>query len=294
MDTQSLLTFVTVTQLKSISLTAEHLHLTQPAVTKRIQLLEQQVNTRLFDRIGRKLFLTAAGSCLLPFANDILRLLAESKQALADLDGEVKGVLKLVTSHHIGLHRLPKVLQAYKKRYPQVKIQIEFMDSAEAHEAILQGKADIGVTTESVRLDTKIHATVIWADTLRFVVAKDHPLTKITKPRLAHIAQYPAILPGQKFYTAQVVTDLFSSQKLTITHEKGLSSNYLESIKALLSVGDTWSVLPESMLDKKLITALNPAGVNLSRKLVYISHQDRSLNKAGQMFVQLLDSVKTV
>lgn len=292
MDTQNLLTFVTVTRLQSFSLAAEQLHLTQPAITKRIQLLEQQLNTRLFDRIGRKLLLTEAGTCLLPFASNILRLLAESKQALADLDGEVQGVLKLVTSHHIGLHRLPKVLQVYKKRYPLVKIHIEFMDSAEAHNAILHGQADIGVTTENTGLDARIHSTVIWEDMLRFVVAKDHPLAKIKKLRLAHIAQYPAILPDQKFYTAQVVTTLFNNHKLAITYEQGLSSNNLESIKALLAIGETWSVLPESMLDKKLITALSPAGINLARNLVCISHQDRSLNKASQVFMQLLDTLK--
>jgi DNA-binding transcriptional LysR family regulator len=294
MDTQNLLTFVTVTRLQSVSLAAEELHLTQPAITKRIQLLEQQLNTRLFDRIGRKLFLTEAGTCLLPYANNILQLLAASRQALADLDGEVRGVLKLVTSHHIGLHRLPKVLQAYKKRYPLVKIQIEFMNSAEAHQAILQGQADVGVTTENDDPDTRIRSTAIWQDTLRFVVARDHPLVKIKKPRLAHIAQYPAILPDPKFYTAQLVANLFNSHKLPLVYEQGLTANYLESIKALLAVGDTWSVLPESMLDKKLITALDPVGIKLSRKLVCISHQDRSLNKAAYMVMQLLETMKTV
>lgn len=292
MDTQNLLTFVTVTRLQSFSLAAEHLHVTQPAITKRIQLLEQQLNIRVFDRIGRKLFLTEAGTCLLPFATSILNLLSESRQALADLNGEVKGVLKLVTSHHIGLHRLPKVLQAYKKRYPLVKIQIEFMDSVEAHAAVLQGRADLGVTTENAGVDARIHSAIIWKDVLRFVVAKDHPVTRIKKPRLAHIARYPAILPDSKSYTAQVVTNLFNAHKLAITCEQGLSSNYLESIKALLAIGDTWSVLPENMLDKKLITALNVAGVALSRRLVCISHRDRSLNKAGQVFLQMLEMMK--
>ncbi len=292
MDTQYLLTFITVTQLQSVSLAAEHLHVTQPAVTKRIQLLEQQLNVRLFDRIGRQLFLTDAGSCLLPYADNILKLLSEARQALADLDGEVKGVLKLVTSHHIGLHRLPKVLKTYKKRYPLVKIQIEFMDSVEAHEAVLNGRADLGVTTENAGVDMRIQSSAIWKDVLRFVVAKDHPLIRVKKLRLAHIAQYPAILPDSKSYTAQVVTDLFNTHKLAISCEQGLSSNYLESIKALLAIGVTWSVLPESMLDKKLVAALNVGGVELSRKLVYIRHRDRGLNKAGQMFLELLESIK--
>jgi len=177
MDIPALKAFVAVAESGSFSLAAERLHLTQPAITKRIQLLESESATRLFDRIGRQVLLTEAGRSLLPYAHKILDLIAVSCQLLDDLSGEVQGQLKLFTSHHIGLHRLPKVLKAYKKRYPQVKLQIRFFNSQETYHHILNGEGDIGITTQEPGASALVQQD-IWTDSLHFVVAPEHPLAK--------------------------------------------------------------------------------------------------------------------
>lgn len=82
--------------------------MTQPAISKRIAGLEQQLDVRLFDRLGREVTLTEAGRALLPRAYQILNVLDDTRRALTNLTGEVSGRLTLATSHHIGLHRLPR------------------------------------------------------------------------------------------------------------------------------------------------------------------------------------------
>ena len=86
----------------SFSLAAEKLHLTQPAVSKRIALLEEQLGTGLFDRIGRNVSLTEAGNALLPHARAVQLELEAARQSVRDLSGTIAGQLRLATSHHIG------------------------------------------------------------------------------------------------------------------------------------------------------------------------------------------------
>ncbi|MCG8538166.1 MAG: LysR family transcriptional regulator, partial [Pseudomonadales bacterium] len=122
MEIAELKAFVAVAEAGSFSMAANHLHLTQPAVSKRISQLEDSVGCQLFDRIGRQISLTEAGRDLMPRANRILLEMEDVKRALSNLSGEVRGSLKIGTSHHIGLHRLPPILKQFSKAYPNVSL----------------------------------------------------------------------------------------------------------------------------------------------------------------------------
>ena len=113
MDTNSLRTFITTAELESFSLAAEQLYLTQPAISKRIAALEEELGAKLFDRIGRHVSLTEAGRTLLQRARIILQEVEDSRRLISNLSGTVSGRLSIGTSHHIGLHRLPPVLRRY-------------------------------------------------------------------------------------------------------------------------------------------------------------------------------------
>ena len=118
MDIAALKAFIAVADSGSFSLAAEQLFLTQPAISKRVSALENELEARLFDRIGRSVSLTEAGQALLPRARNILLNLEDSVRALSNLSGEVHGTLRFGTSHHIGLRRLPPVLKAFVQAYP--------------------------------------------------------------------------------------------------------------------------------------------------------------------------------
>ena len=112
MDIQNLSAFVAVAESGSFSAAATQLHITQPAVSKRISLLERELNSPLFDRTGRRARLTQAGDRLLVHARTILHQINLAQQEIRDLSATVSGSLHIATSHHIGLHRLPPVLRA--------------------------------------------------------------------------------------------------------------------------------------------------------------------------------------
>ncbi|UPQ81260.1 LysR family transcriptional regulator [Pseudomonas knackmussii] len=287
MDLASLNAFIAIAEMGSFSLAADRLHLTQPAVSKRLATLETQLNVRLFDRLGREIGLTEAGRALLPRAYQILNVLDDTRRALTNLNGNVSGRLSLATSHHIGLHRLPPLLRTFTRRYPDVNLDIRFLDSEIAYEDVLHGRAELAVITLAPQTAAPVRAVKVWDDPLDFVVAPEHPLAQKSEISLADIAGYPAVFPGGNTFTHHIAHRLFEREGLTpnIT----MSTNYMETIKMMVSIGIAWSVLPRTMLDEQVVRLSLP-GIQLSRQLGYITHTERTLSNAAKAFMALLDA----
>ena len=297
MDLATLNAFIAVAENGSFSLAGERLHLTQPAVSKRIFALEQQLEVRLFDRLGREVGLTEAGRALLPRAYRILGELEDTRRALANLNGEVSGRLTLATSHHIGLHRLPPVLREFTRRYPAVSLDIRFLDSEVAYEDVLQGRAELAVITLAPEARTPgartpdtlapLRAVPVWEDPLDFVAAPEHPLARNGALTLADVAAHPAVFPGAHTFTHRIVHRLFEAAGLT--PQVAMSTNYLETIKMMVSIGLAWSLLPRTMLDDQVVRLTLP-GPQLTRRLGYVLHTERTLSNAARAFMALLDA----
>ncbi len=285
MDIAALRAFVTVAEAGSFSVAAERLFLTQPAVSKRIAGLESELDTRLFDRVGRTVTVTESGRALLPRAQRILIELEDSARAIANLSGKIHGTLRFGTSHHIGLHRLPPALQQFTQRNPQVRLDIRFMDSEAACQAVEQGELELGIVTLPPRPSASLTTRTVWPDPLGIVVSPDHPLASRRRVKLSELAQHPAILPAPSTYTRQIAEQAF--RELGLTLNVALSTNYLETIKMLVSVGIGWSLLPLTMLDA-LISKLPVQNITLQRSLGIVYHRERSLSNAASALIALL------
>ena len=286
MDNQNLKAFITVAELGSFSEAADSLYLTQSAISKRIALLEQQIGKRLFDRIARQVSLTEAGNELLPRARRILQEYENALQAINDLSGEASGTLRLAISHHLGLHRLPPVLKQFAQQYPNVTLDIEFMDSEKAYEQVLHGDSEVAVITLALEAHHNINSKVIWNDPLRFICAQDHPLAQIKQPKLKDLANYPIILPGINTYTGQIIQNLFQQEGIPL--KAPMSTNYLETISTMVEIGLGWSVLPETLVRDLHVMPFEQ--ISIERELGYIHHTKRSLSNAAVAFLGLMDN----
>ena len=299
MDTATLKTFITIADCGSFSQAADKLFLTQPAISKRIAQLEQELGTRLFDRIGRQTSLTQAGRLLHQRAQHILLEIEDSKREIANLSGEASGSLALGTSHHISLHRLPPVLRRYATQYPQVNLDIRFMDSETACYGVQTGALELAVITLPLEPAKEIRVKKIWTDPLCFVVGRSHPLARATgtgnnkssSVKLADLLAQPAILPDEKTFTRQLLQRAIADAGEEVV-KVSMSTNYLETIKMLVTVGLGWSLLPQTMLDDELVT-LNVKGVRLKRELGAVWHAGRTLSNACKAMLETLDASKS-
>ena len=291
MDTATLKTFITIADCGSFSQAADKLFLTQPAISKRIALLEQELGTRLFDRIGRQTTLTQAGKILHQRAQHILLEIEDSKREIANLSDEVSGNLVLGTSHHISLHRLPPILRGYALQHPQVKLDIRFMDSETACHGVQTGALELAVITLPLEPAKEIRMKKIWTDPLHIVVGHNHPLAAGSQNKasasikLAEVLAHTAILPDEKTFTRQLLQRAIAGSGLEI--QVSMSTNYLETIKMLVTVGLGWSLLPETMLDDELVP-LTVKGLRLKRELGAVWHAGRTLSNACTAMLESL------
>ena len=278
MEIAALQAFVEVADQGSFSAAAEALYLTQPAVSKRVAQLESELDARLFDRIGRRVSLTAAGNVLLPRARRLINDARELKRVVADLSGEVRGRLVMGTSHHIGLHRLPLPLKRFTEHFPLVELDIRFMDSEAACRAVETGDVELAIVTLPHEPPASLTLQTIWDDPLAFMVAIDHPLAARRKVTLAELLEYPAVLPGSTTYTRAIleraVRDAGSQLRV------GMATNYLETLHMLVATGLGWSLLPATVLDDK-VREFEVDGMQLSRELGAVTHRRRSLSNAA-------------
>lgn len=294
MEIAELKAFMAISESGSFSEAALILHLTQPAISKRISHLESALNCQLFDRVGRQVSLTEAGRELLPRAHRILLEMEDMRRALSNLSGEVCGTLKIGTSHHIGLHRLPPVLKRYSQAFPRVNLDIQFIDSEMAFDLVMQGKLELGIVTLPPDLSGSLTMKPIWNDALSLMVAKDHPLansaSKDNPLPLQELANYPAILPSMSTFTRRIVETLFKEHALKI--DVAISTNYLETIKMMTAIGLGWTILPTSMQGPDLLP-LPIESNQLQRTLGVVYHPGHALSNAAKAILNLLKKEKT-
>lgn len=277
--------FVSVSEMGSFSRAALQLHLTQPAISRRIQALESTVRVRLFDRVGKQVYLTDAGRLLLPRAVRLLQDAEDSRRLLETLDDGVVGILGLVTSHHVGLHRLPPVLRSFTRQFPDVQLDIRFEDSEAAHQLIRRAESEIAVVTLDPAGPQDLRAEALWCDPLGFTVAEDHPLTRTETPDFVELATERPVLPGSSTFTGRIVADAFAAAGITL--RPNLATNYLETIAMLTGIGLGWSVLPRTMIKPPLVE-LTTRVPPLSRTLGCLTHPQRQLSNAARAFRRVL------
>lgn len=285
MDINNLTAFIEVAKQQSFSKAAEILFLTQPAISKRITALETELGTALFNRINRKVTLTEAGRALLPRAQNLRYELEDIRRIASQLSEQVAGSLSMGTSHHIGLHRLPPFLSFFNTTYPDVHLDLHFVGSEQACEAVEQGDLELAFITLPSELPPQLHAKALWQDELHIVVNREHKLAQFAEVSLEVLQAERCILPGKDTYTYQLIAQAFQA----LTHKLNiyLTTHYLDTLKMLVSAGFGWSVLPDTLVDKTMVVLNTP--VKLTRQLGVITHRRRSLSNAASTLLTHLD-----
>ena len=284
MDIQNIRAFLMVAETRSFSRAAEKLYLTQPAISKRISTLEFALDCQLFDRLGKNIQLTQAGEALIPSYQRILSELDETQRIISNLRTQVSGHLKFGTSHHIGLHRLPPILRQYTNSYPEVELDIQFMDSEQAAALILKGSIELALITLPDAIEKPLTTIPVWSDPMECVVAKDHVLANQDTVTRQQLRDHGVLIQSHSTHTRNIIDNAL---KLDNNIKIIMESNYLETIKAMIQNGLGWGVLPQSMIDDSL-HQLKIKGVSMKRHLGVLLHEFRTLSSPANSLLETL------
>src|SRR5574343_803727 len=149
MDLSDLRLFRTVAQEGSVTRAAERLHTVQSNVTTRLRLLEENLGTPLFDRINRRLVITPAGHLLAGYAERLLSLAEEAREAVR-LGESPQGRLRLGSMETTAAARLPKVIADFRRLYPSVELRLRTANTGVLIEALLNHQLDAALLTGPV------------------------------------------------------------------------------------------------------------------------------------------------
>jgi DNA-binding transcriptional LysR family regulator len=170
--------FRAVAEAMSFRKAAEVLHLSQPAVSQQIRALEEEARVRLFDRAGgdghgSQIALTEAGRVLLVYANRAAATMVEAERALAALNHEVTGELRLGASTTVAQYLLPRILGAFLKQYPHVRMSVVSGNTEEIAEAVAEERVALGIIEgPPMRRDVKTEPMA--PDELVLIVSPTH------------------------------------------------------------------------------------------------------------------------
>ncbi|TXJ10458.1 MAG: LysR family transcriptional regulator, partial [Acinetobacter sp.] len=132
--------------------------------------------------------------------------------------------------------------------------------------------------------DTRLYYQPLWQDDLIFVVAPFHPLAQAKHLKLDDLIAYPSLLPSANTYTSQITLAEFD--KYGLKPQAAMSTNPLESIRMLVSIGLGWSVLPKTLANEDL--QVLDLGLHLHRQLGMVWHPERSQSKAAQQLIAMM------
>ncbi|MHB8563139.1 MAG: LysR family transcriptional regulator [Acidiferrobacteraceae bacterium] len=281
-STEGLRAFVAVADTGSFSRAGARLHLSQPAVSKRVDGLEQTLGVRVFDRLGKQPRLTPAGEALLERARALI----------ADLDGighnmqgarrTLGGTLRFGASYHVGLHRLPPALERFHHHHPQVRLDLQFLDSESGCAAVERGALEFAAITLPDAART-LELVTVWTDPFAVVVHQGHELAGRPMVSPAALCRYPALLPAPGTITRRLILRALPATQRNI----GITSNHLEVLKVLAGIGLGWSALPLTLIDDTL-EVVHIEDISIVRQLGVVTRRGRTLSDAANKMIELI------
>jgi len=232
--------FRTVAEHLNFRKAAEHLFLTQPAVTLQIKALEDDLGVRLFDRAANSVALTPQGTLLLGYATKIATLVSEAEQELGAEDGKVSGELSLGVSTTIAQYVLPRLLGAFLDEHPRVQFSLHSGNTDEVVHLLLESKLSIGLIEGPAR-DRGIRTEHFMQDELVLVTPRAFESNRLSRDQLLassllmrehgsgsrHVVETALEKAGLRLKTFKKVMDLDSTETIKSAVEAGLGIGFV-------------------------------------------------------------------
>jgi DNA-binding transcriptional LysR family regulator len=294
MENFRLKVFRTVADTMSFRKAAEILHLSQPAVSQQIRTLEEEAGARLFDRAGgdrhkSQIALTEAGYVLLNYANRAAVLMVEAQRALAVLNREVNGELKLGASTTVAQYLLPRILGAFLKQYPHVHMSTVSGNTEEIAEAVAEQKVSLGIIEgPAMRRDLKTQAMA--PDELVLIVHPEHDWARRKNViSTSELNLVPLLMrergSGSRRVVERALKNVGLAQKdLKVIMELDSTEAIISGVESELGVGfvSRWAVGKPLRLGT--VKVVKVAGLRIVREFRFVWPAGMELTGAAQIF----------
>ena len=294
MELDQVTAFLEVARNQSFSRAAEKLYRTQPAISAQIRALEEEFGQKLFDRLGRRIFLTPSGEVLFEYGERLLALHRETMQRVREAHGLVAGQLVVGANEATCLYVLPQIFAEFKRKHPQVGINVYRSFSHKILQKMAASEIDVGIVTLPVT-QNNLKVIPIFEDELHVMVPAGHAFAKRSSVKVEDLVKEPLIFP-KGGHTRELLERIFRKYRNQLQISMELAS--VESIKKFVGVGLGVSLLSRSYAEmecKSGVLKLVPIhGMKLVRRLGLVYRTDRHLSRAAQAFAEVVTAFQGV
>lgn len=289
MDLKNLKTFLRAAELGSITKAAEELNYVQSTATSQIQQLEKELGFPLFDRIGKRISLTAPGREFVVYANEILHITQKIKKIGSD-PGEISGNLRIGALESLLYSTMMQILPEFKALYRNVDIQVQMGQSVELASLLKQNQLDLVYISGNLNCDPDLHCCYARRESLVFIAGPDHPLADKKRVSMPELLAYDFLVTERSGICYGRLTELAAPYPQPLHHSLVVDSTV--AIATLVNKGMGIAFLPEysvgEQLQKgnvvKIDVALEPQ--TYYSQLLY--HKSKWISPFMEDFIQLV------
>lgn len=269
--------FHTVAKRLNFTKAAEELFITQPAVSKHIHEVETHYKCKLFERNGTKIKLTQEGQLLLNYTEDLFNIYRNIEYDLAAINKNKKGTLRLGASTTVAQYFLPKYLASFRKKYPEIKIELTTNNTECVENLLTENKIDLGIV-EGQSKRHQIKYTPIIKDKLVLCTNSNNKSIKNFKITLNELQKLPLVIREQGSGSLEVIVAALKKAKVSFSQlniEQVLESS--ESIKSYLINSASFAFLSNHSIVKELknneLKVVEIKNMNIERYFYFITQQ---------------------
>lgn len=291
MNTKNLVTFKTILEMGSFQKAAERLNYTQSTITFQIKQLEEELDIKLFEKIGRKMELSQAGKDILPYVDTVLHG-AEQINNYGKSLSDITGTLRIAIPDSILIYTMQPFLQAFLHEAPKVQLFINSIQAGEINQAIVDGTADIGINCEKYSYpDTVVHMQLSTYKALLVAspfVSKDlyDFITPHQRKRVSLICNEP-----DGYYQTELNKYLATKDIILDPYMKVQS---IEAVKRCVINNLGIAVVPTYAIEDELKNgSLIPIHTELDEKIynsIYAYHKNKWISPQMELALELLGS----
>jgi LysR family cyn operon transcriptional activator len=210
MELRQLRYFVALADELSFTRAAERVHVTQSTLSHQIRQIEDEIGQPLFDRIGKRVVITAAGEALLPSATRALHEVDEGLRQLKAAAEPLVGTLRIGATHTFNVRLIPECVSAFLDSHPAVCVVVREMFAADIARAVDSGELDLGITYDPQRLD-RLKFEPLYVEEMVLAVGANHAMADRRRVRLVELHRQRMVLPTGASATRRILDDAFRS-----------------------------------------------------------------------------------
>jgi DNA-binding transcriptional LysR family regulator len=292
LNLRQLQTFLTVARLGSFTRAAQLLHLSQPALTKQLRLLEENLGVRLLDRNTRTVGLTRIGKELAPVIDQLLREIGAVVANTKELAEKSRGVIRVAALPSISSTILPRAIAQFKKHYPGVSVILKDVLAQRLVTMVKDEEVDFGIGSLN-GVDPEVRFSLLLADRIVVVFLPEFAFGRKKTIQLSDLVGLPLILTDKESSVRKLIDRAFESAGQFVT--PAFEVTYMSTAAGMVKAGLGVALLPSSAFETGDLTGLRSLPIRhpvLTREIGVIQKAGRSLSPAAESFLKSLKTVR--